>query len=100
MKTNNAKEFVVLISISSVIQASCTLEKVVIGSVVLSAPHRELLVLHGHFRPVGDHPTNASAVIADDAQTGEFGNMMTKGIIEPSKVVRIAPQDAPRLRAS
>jgi hypothetical protein len=29
MKTNNAKEFVVLISISSVIQASCALEKVV-----------------------------------------------------------------------
>jgi len=28
MKINNAKEFVVLISIPSVIQASCTLEKV------------------------------------------------------------------------
>jgi len=26
--------------------------------------------------------------------------MMTKGIIDPNKVVRIALQDAPRLRAS
>src|SRR5439155_449948 len=29
-----------------------------------------------------------------DAQTGEFGNMVTKGIIDPTKVVRIALQDA------
>jgi chaperonin GroEL len=28
-----------------------------------------------------------------DAQTGEFGNLMTKGIIDPTKVVRIALQD-------
>ena len=28
-----------------------------------------------------------------DAQTGEFGNMVTKGIIDPTKVVRIALQD-------
>jgi chaperonin GroEL len=29
-----------------------------------------------------------------DAQTGEYGNMMSKGIIDPTKVVRIALQDA------
>src|SRR6516164_156643 len=29
-----------------------------------------------------------------DAQTGEFGNLVTKGIIDPTKVVRIALQDA------
>jgi chaperonin GroEL len=28
-----------------------------------------------------------------DAQTGEFGNLVTKGIINPTKVVRIALQD-------
>jgi len=28
-----------------------------------------------------------------DAQAGEFGNLMTKGIIDPTKVVRIALQD-------
>ena len=29
-----------------------------------------------------------------DAQTGEYGNMVSKGIIDPTKVVRIALQDA------
>jgi chaperonin GroEL len=29
-----------------------------------------------------------------DAQTGEFGNLMSKGIIDPTKVVRAALQDA------
>jgi chaperonin GroEL len=29
-----------------------------------------------------------------DAQTGEFGNLATKGIIDPTKVVRTALQDA------
>jgi chaperonin GroEL len=29
-----------------------------------------------------------------DAQTGEFGNLVTKGIIDPTKVVRTAVQDA------
>ena len=28
-----------------------------------------------------------------DAQSGEFGNLVTKGIIDPTKVVRIALQD-------
>jgi chaperonin GroEL len=29
-----------------------------------------------------------------DAQTGEYGNLVTKGIIDPTKVVRCALQDA------
>ena len=29
-----------------------------------------------------------------DAQTGEFGNLISKGIIDPTKVVRAALQDA------
>src|SRR5947199_2174725 len=29
-----------------------------------------------------------------DAQTGEFGNLISKGIIDPTKVVRTALQDA------
>ena len=29
-----------------------------------------------------------------DAQTGEYGDMITKGIIDPAKVVRVALQDA------
>src|SRR5207244_7589511 len=29
-----------------------------------------------------------------DAQTGEFGNLVSKGIIDPTKVVRAALQDA------
>jgi len=29
-----------------------------------------------------------------DAQTGEYGNLVSKGIIDPTKVVRTALQDA------
>jgi chaperonin GroEL len=29
-----------------------------------------------------------------DAQTGEFGNLISKGIIDPTKVVRAALKDA------
>jgi len=39
---------------------------------------------------VGKHDTFAYGF---DAQTGEFGNLVTKGIIDPIKVVRIALQD-------
>jgi chaperonin GroEL len=31
------------------------------------------------------------------AQTGEFGNLVSKGIIDPTKVMRIALQDAPSI---
>ena len=29
-----------------------------------------------------------------DAQSGEYGNLVSKGIIDPTKVVRVALQDA------
>ena len=29
-----------------------------------------------------------------DSQTGEYGNLVTKGIIDPTKVVRVAIQNA------
>jgi len=33
-----------------------------------------------------------------DSQTGEYGNLVAKGIIDPTKVVRAAIQNAARLR--
>jgi chaperonin GroEL len=38
-----------------------------------------------------DHETYAYGF---DAQSGEFGNLVSKGIIDPTKVVRTALQDA------
>jgi chaperonin GroEL len=34
-----------------------------------------------------------------DAQTGEYGNLVTKGIIDPTKVVRTAIQNAASVAA-
>jgi len=42
---------------------------------------------------VGKILENDSYAYGFDAQTGEFGNLVTKGIIDPTKVVRIALQD-------
>ena len=42
---------------------------------------------------VGKILENDSYGYGFDAQTGEFGNLVTKGIIDPTKVVRIALQD-------
>jgi len=42
---------------------------------------------------VGKILENDTYAYGFDAQTGEFGNLMTKGIIDPTKVVRIALQD-------
>jgi len=42
---------------------------------------------------VGKILENDNYAYGFDAQTGEFGNMVTKGIIDPTKVVRIALQD-------
>jgi chaperonin GroEL (HSP60 family) len=36
---------------------------------------------------------------AFDAQTGEYGNMVSKGIIDPTKVVRVAIQNAASVAA-
>jgi hypothetical protein len=43
---------------------------------------------------VGKILENDSYAYGFDAQTGEFGNLVSKGIIDPTKVVRIALQDA------
>jgi chaperonin GroEL len=42
---------------------------------------------------VGKITENDTYAYGFDAQTGEFGNLVTKGIIDPTKVVRIALQD-------
>jgi len=42
---------------------------------------------------VGKILENDAYAYGFDAQTGEFGNLVTKGIIDPTKVVRIALQD-------
>jgi chaperonin GroEL len=43
---------------------------------------------------VGKILENDTYAYGFDAQSGEFGNLVTKGIIDPTKVVRIALQDA------
>jgi chaperonin GroEL len=42
---------------------------------------------------VGKIAENDTYAYGFDAQTGEFGNLVSKGIIDPTKVVRIALQD-------
>ena len=42
---------------------------------------------------VGKIVENDTYAYGFDAQSGEFGNLVTKGIIDPTKVVRIALQD-------
>jgi chaperonin GroEL len=42
---------------------------------------------------VGKILENDAYAYGFDAQTGEFGNLVSKGIIDPTKVVRIALQD-------
>ena len=39
-------------------------------------------------------PTRSRASFGYDAQTGEYGDLIGKGIIDPAKVVRVALQDA------
>ena len=43
---------------------------------------------------VGKVTDRKSASFGYDAQTGEYGDLITKGIIDPAKVVRVALQDA------
>ena len=43
---------------------------------------------------VGKVTDQKSASFGYDAQTGEYGDLITKGIIDPAKVVRVALQDA------
>ena len=43
---------------------------------------------------VGKVTYHKSPSFGFDAQTGEYGDLITKGIIDPAKVVRVALQDA------
>ena len=43
---------------------------------------------------VGKVTDQKSASFGYDAQTGEYGDLIKKGIIDPAKVVRVALQDA------
>ena len=43
---------------------------------------------------VGKVTDRKSGSFGYDAQTGEYGDLITKGIIDPAKVVRVALQDA------
>ena len=56
---------------------------------------RDLAINSGEdgFVVVGKILENDTYAYGFDAQTGEFGNLVTKEIIDPTKVVRIALQD-------
>ena len=59
-------------------------------------PARQIVINSGEDGSVvvGKILENDTYAYGFDAQTGEFGNLVTKGIIDPTKVVRIALQDA------
>ncbi|MCK1631487.1 TCP-1/cpn60 chaperonin family protein, partial [Bradyrhizobium sp. 162] len=48
---------------------------------------------------VGKVLENKSYAYGFDSQTGEYGNLVTKGIIDPTKVVRTAIQNAASVAA-
>jgi chaperonin GroEL len=61
----------------------------------LSAPARQIAINSGEDGSVvvGKIIDNDTYAHGFDAQSGEFGNLVSKGIIDPTKVVRIALQD-------
>jgi chaperonin GroEL len=62
----------------------------------LATPARQIIDNAGDDAPVivGKLIDNATYAYGYNAQTGEFGDMMKMGIIDPTKVVRTAIQDA------
>jgi chaperonin GroEL len=62
----------------------------------LSWPARQIVINAGEDGSivVGKILDNDSYAYGFDAQTSEFGNLLTKGVIDPTKVVRIALQGA------
>ena len=62
----------------------------------LSWPARQIVINAGEDGSivVGKILDNDSYAYGFDAQTGEFGNLLTKGVIDPTKVVRTALQGA------
>jgi chaperonin GroEL len=61
----------------------------------ITSPARQIAVNAGEDGSVvvGKIIENDTYAYGFDAQSGEFGNLVTKGIIDPTKVVRIALQD-------
>ena len=61
----------------------------------LSAPARQIAINSGEDGSVvvGKIIENDTYAYGFDAQSGEFGNLVSKGIIDPTKVVRVALQD-------
>ena len=62
----------------------------------LSWPARQIVINAGEDGSivVGKILDNDTYAYGFDAQTGEFGNLMSKGVIDPTKVVRTALQGA------
>ena len=62
----------------------------------LSAPARQIAVNAGEDGSVivGKILEKEQYAYGFDSQNGEYGNMITKGIVDPTKVVRIAIQNA------
>src|SRR5690606_6775299 len=62
----------------------------------LQAPARQIATNAGDEASVvvGKILENASTTYGYNAQTGEFGDMIANGIVDPTKVVRTALQDA------
>ena len=62
----------------------------------LSAPARQIAINAGDDGSivVGKILEKDAYAFGYDAQTGEYGNLVSKGIIDPTKVVRTALQDA------
>ncbi|WP_283806680.1 TCP-1/cpn60 chaperonin family protein, partial [Bradyrhizobium guangdongense] len=62
----------------------------------LSWPARQIAINAGEDGSivVGKVLDNEQYSFGFDAQTGEYGNLLSKGIIDPAKVVRIAVQNA------
>src|SRR6516164_3347499 len=67
----------------------------------LSAPARQIAINAGEDGSVivGKILEKDQYAFGFDSQTGEYGNLVTKGIIDPTKVVRVAMQNAASVAA-
>ena len=67
----------------------------------LSAPARQIAINAGDDGSivVGKILEEETYAFGYDAQTGEYGNLVSKGIIDPTKVVRVAIQNASSVAA-
>jgi chaperonin GroEL len=60
----------------------------------LSTPARQIAVNAGEDGSIGKISDNETYTYGYDAQEGQYGDLVSKGIIDPTKVVRTALQDA------